>query len=65
VLQAAHAHGFTTIYLARGNATRYQIPASAHAYVTYVRGAAGGLYASPASTPGLLPLKEPPLPAAY
>lgn len=46
VLQVAHAHGFTTIYLARGAAARTQIPASAHAYVTYVRGAVGGLYAT-------------------
>ena len=45
VLNAAHAHGFTTMYLARGTATRVQIPASAHAYVDYVRGAAGTLYA--------------------
>lgn len=45
VLSAAHAHGFTTMYLARGTATRVQIPASAHAYVDYVRGAAGTLYA--------------------
>jgi len=45
VLRSAHAHGFTTMYLARGAATRRQIPASAHAYVDYVRGAAGTLYA--------------------
>ncbi|WP_344046059.1 hypothetical protein [Nocardioides panacihumi] len=45
VLRAAHAHGFTTMYLARGTAIRVQIPASAHAYVDFVRGAAGSLYA--------------------
>ncbi|WP_028642893.1 hypothetical protein [Nocardioides sp. URHA0020] len=45
VLRSARAHGFTTIYLARGNAARVQIPASAHRYVTYVRGARSGLYA--------------------
>jgi hypothetical protein len=45
VLKVAHAHGFTTIYLARGAATRTQIPASAHLYVDYVRGARAGLYA--------------------
>lgn len=46
VLRYAHAHGFTTIYLARKRATGIQIPASAHAYVTYVRGAKAGLYPS-------------------
>jgi hypothetical protein len=46
VLKFAHAHGFTTMYLARGHATGVQIPASAHAYVDYVRGAKAGLYAS-------------------
>ncbi|WP_091119130.1 hypothetical protein [Nocardioides terrae] len=45
VLKAAHAHGFSTMYLARGAATRHQIPASAHGYVDFVRGAAGTLYA--------------------
>ncbi|HEY0888359.1 MAG TPA: hypothetical protein VGE38_01960 [Nocardioides sp.] len=45
ILKAAHAHGFTTMYLARGAATRVQIPAEAHAYVDRVRGAAGSLYA--------------------
>jgi hypothetical protein len=45
VLKVAHAHGFTTIYLARGTATRVQMPASAHGYVTYVRGAGSGVYA--------------------
>ena len=45
VLKVARAHGFTTIYLARGNATRVQIPASAHRYITYVRGARADLYA--------------------
>ncbi len=45
VLKVARAHGFTTIYLARGAATRMQIPASAHSYVTYVRGAAAGVFA--------------------
>jgi hypothetical protein len=53
VLQVAHAHGFTTIYLARGAATGRQIPAAAHAYVTYVRGARAGLYA-PYRTSGRL-----------
>ena len=64
VLSYAHAHGFTTIYLARGNATRIQIPASAHGYIDYVRGAAGGLYASPASRPGLPMPVEPPFPTS-
>jgi len=45
VLEHAHAYGFTTLYLARGKATRTQIPASAQSYVNYVRGAAGGVYA--------------------
>jgi hypothetical protein len=45
VLKAAHAHGFTTIYLARGRAAEVQIPAAAHEDVTYVRGARAGLYA--------------------
>ena len=44
VLRYAHAHGFTTMLLARGAATRTQIPASAHAYVDYVRGAQSTLY---------------------
>jgi len=44
VLKHAHAHGFTTIYLARGQATHAQIPASKQQYVTYVRGAQAGYY---------------------
>ena len=63
VLSYAHAHGFTTIYLARGGATSRQIPASAHAYVTYVRGARSGLYASPASPAGIPAPLEPPFPS--
>jgi hypothetical protein len=51
VLRAAHAHGFTTILLARGAATRTPIPVGAHQYVTYVRGAQSGLYASPSAAP--------------
>jgi hypothetical protein len=47
VLRYAHAHGFTTILLARGAATRTPIPAAAHAYVDYVRGAQSGLYPNP------------------
>lgn len=64
VLRAAHAHGFTTMYLARGKATRAQFPAAAHAYVDYVRGAAGGVYAPipPASQYTAPALKEPPFP---
>lgn len=46
VLRVAHAHGFTTILLARGAAVRTPIPAAAHQYVTYVRGARAGLYPS-------------------
>lgn len=52
VLRHAKAHGFTTIYLARGNATRLQIPAAAHGYVDYVRGASGTLYPNTWSNPG-------------
>jgi hypothetical protein len=44
VLRYAHAHGFTTMLLARGSATRTQIPPAAHAYVDYVRGAVSTLY---------------------
>lgn len=44
VLKHAHKYGFTTFYLARGKATKTQIPASAQSYVTYVRGAAGGVF---------------------
>lgn len=47
VLRYAHAHGFRTMLLARGAATRTQIPASAHEYVSFVRGAQAGLYANP------------------
>jgi hypothetical protein len=47
VLRYAHAHGFTTMLLARGATTRTQIPASAHAYVNYVRGAQSALYPTP------------------
>lgn len=63
VLRTAHAYGFTTIYLARGSAARTQIPASAHSYVTYVRGAAPGLYAPipPASQAAPVTLQEPSL----
>jgi hypothetical protein len=46
VLRYAHAQGFTTMLLARGAAASTQIPASAHQYVTYVRGARAGLYAT-------------------
>lgn len=64
VMRAAHARGFTTIYLPRGRATTVQIPASAHAYVTYVRGAQSGLYAPvpPAAQSVPVTLTEPPLP---
>lgn len=44
VLKRAHRFGFTTMFLARGKATRTQIPASAQSSVTYVRGAAAGVY---------------------
>lgn len=44
VLKHAHLHGFTTIYLARGQATHSQIPASKQKFVTYVRGAQVGYY---------------------
>ncbi|WP_026146023.1 hypothetical protein [Nocardioides sp. Iso805N] len=44
VLKHAHAAGFTTMFLSRGRTTGIQIPASAQTYVTYVRGAHGGLY---------------------
>jgi hypothetical protein len=50
VLRFARAHGFTTILLARGRATRKRIPVHAQRYVTYVRGARAGLYASPPTT---------------
>jgi len=45
VLKHAHAYGFTTMLLARGKATRTEIPAAAQTYVNYVRGAAAGDYA--------------------
>jgi hypothetical protein len=44
VLKHAHDFGFTTLYLARGQATHAQIPASKQKYVTYVRGAQAGYY---------------------
>lgn len=44
VLKHAHKYGFTTIFLARGQATHAQIPASKQQYVTYVRGAQAGYY---------------------
>jgi hypothetical protein len=60
VLRVAHAHGFTTLLLSRGRATGLQIPASAQQYVTFVRGAKGGLYPSGTSRPGFPTPKEPP-----
>jgi hypothetical protein len=57
VLKHAHAAGFTTILLARGQATRTQIPASAQQYVTYVRGAVGGEYVAIPPTTQNLPIK--------
>lgn len=45
VLKHAKAHGFTTMFLARGGAVSSQIPASAQTYVDYVRGAVDGEYA--------------------
>jgi hypothetical protein len=62
VLRVARAHGFTTILLARGGATGLQIPTSAHAYVTYVRGARAGLYAPIPSASQNTPVKTPDLP---
>jgi hypothetical protein len=44
VLKHAHKFGFTTIFLARGQATHSQIPASKQKFVTYVRGAQAGYY---------------------
>lgn len=64
VLKVAHSYGFTTLYLARGRATKSQIPASAQSYVTYVRGAKAGLYPAtpPASQSKPVVVKAPPVP---
>ncbi len=64
VLQAAHAQGFTTIFLARGATTRTQtIPAAAQAYVDYVRGANAAIYPSipSSSQSAAIVVKTPPL----
>jgi hypothetical protein len=65
VLKVARAHGFTTTYLARGRAAAVQMPASAHQYVTYVRGARAGLYAPvpPVSQDVPVIVTGPPAPA--
>jgi hypothetical protein len=44
VLKHAHKFGFTTLFLARGQATHSQIPAAKQKFVTYVRGAQAGYY---------------------
>lgn len=66
VLKHAHAYGFTTMLLARGKATRTQIPADAQSYVNYVRGANAGDYAYIPSSTQNAPVRvvTPPMSAA-